>query len=79
MTSDLMQASLERVFREIFDDDSLVLTDDVTRETLKAWDSLGHIRLVAAIEEAFDVHFSIEQIEKLTSVAKIKAELSGVA
>lgn len=79
MTSDPMQASLEHVFREIFDDDALVVTDDLTRESLKAWDSLGHIRLVAALEEAFNVHFSIEQIERMTSVAKIRAELSDLA
>jgi acyl carrier protein len=62
---------LERVFQEVFDDDALRIREDMTRETFPAWDSLGHIRLVSALEETFGVSFSIEEIEGMTSVGRI--------
>lgn len=65
------QAQLERVFQEVFDDDSLRIGEDMTRESFPTWDSLGHIRLVSAMEEVFGVSFSIEEIEAMTSVGRI--------
>ena len=70
------RAALARVFVEVFDDDTLVISDALVREDYKGWDSLGHIRLIAAIEEAFSISFTIEEIETLTSVSRI---LDGIA
>ena len=64
-------AAVGQVFQEVFDDDSLKLPETLVREELPAWDSLGHIRLIGALEEAFDVTFTIEDIETMTSVARI--------
>jgi acyl carrier protein len=59
------------VFREVFEDEEFEFSDALGRENLKVWDSLGHIRLVAALEETFAVAFTIEEIETFTSVGKI--------
>jgi acyl carrier protein len=71
MNIDDARTSLHAVFREVFDDDALEISDSTVREDLPAWDSLGHIRLVSAMEEAFDVSFSIEEIEEMTGVGRI--------
>lgn len=71
ISKDEARTQLERVFQEVFDDDSLRISDDLTRESFPTWDSLGHIRLVAATEEAFGIGFSIEEIEGMTSVGRI--------
>ena len=68
---DEARAILQRVFLEVFDDDTLLISDALAREDLDAWDSLGHIRLVCAAEEAFGVSFTIEEIETMTSVDRI--------
>jgi acyl carrier protein len=62
---------LEAVFREVFDDDTLQLTDAVDRESLEAWDSLGHIRLVSSVEETFGITFTLDEIETMISVPQI--------
>ena len=64
-------AAVERIFREVFDDESLSVPETLVREDLPAWDSLGHIRLVGALEEAFGAAFTIEEIESMTSAARI--------
>ncbi|SDZ40956.1 Acyl carrier protein [Amycolatopsis xylanica] len=57
--------------REVFVE-SLELDDDVNVETLKyrdidAWDSVGHMALVAAIEDEFDVQFDTDQVIDMSS------------
>lgn len=64
-------AKLHDVFRDVFDDDSLEVSDSLIREDVPTWDSLGHIRLVSALEDAFGVTFTIEEIEEMTGVARI--------
>lgn len=68
---------LQAIFIEVFDDENLTFTDALDRESLEAWDSLGHIRLVSAIEETFQVTFTLDEIEGMTSVAQIVAALAG--
>lgn len=76
MTQD-NRSRLQNIFREVFDDDRLTLADDTSRESLEAWDSLGHIRLISAMEEGLGVSFTLDEIENMASVAQILACLSS--
>jgi acyl carrier protein len=71
------RAQLQGIFREVFDDEQLELTDETSRETLESWDSLGHIRLVSSMEESLGVSFTLEEIEQMTSVKQILATLAA--
>jgi acyl carrier protein len=46
---------------------------------IAAWDSIGHLNLVFAIESAFNVKFKLEQIPEMTSVSKILEALDRIA
>jgi len=35
------------------------------------WDSMGHLRLVTAVEEAYDIRFTMTEIERITTVAEL--------
>lgn len=50
---------LTRIFREVFDNDSIVLRDDMTSGDIEGWDSLSHIDLLYAIENEFGIVFTI--------------------
>ena len=41
---------LTKVFREVFDDDSIELTPETTANDIDDWDSIEHINLIAAVE-----------------------------
>lgn len=75
--SNNIRQRVQEVFRDIFDDESLLLTDELSRESLERWDSLGHIRLISALEESLGVSFTIDDIEAMTSVPQILAVLAA--
>ena len=77
MNQNDVRATLQEVFREVFEDEDFDFSPSLGRESLTGWDSLGHIRLVAAIEEAFDISFTIEEIESFTTAGKIIECVSG--
>ena len=53
---------VEEIFREELEQDELVLTDKTTAEDVEGWDSLSHVQLVAAMEEAFGIEFKSREI-----------------
>lgn len=50
---------LQPIFHEVFDDDSIVVTNETNADMIEDWDSLSHIRLVAAISKYFGVKFAL--------------------
>lgn len=69
------QQRIERVFREIFEDDALQINDGTSADTLAEWDSFHQVRLVIGLQEEFGVTFSTDEALNLTSVAKMKQSL----
>ena len=59
MTREEVFAKLNEVFRDVFDDEDIVVTDETTAADIEDWDSLEHINLLVAIERSFDIKFSI--------------------
>ena len=55
-------AKVQDIFREELELDDLELTDETTADDVEGWDSLSHIQLVAALEEAFMIEFKSREI-----------------
>ncbi len=70
---------LQSIFREIFEDENLVLTDDTSAGDIPQWDSFGHVNLMFSIEDAFGVHFSDSQLAELTNVGELRRFLHAHA
>ena len=65
-------AILRKLMAEIFP--SATISEDVTELSIgsfKEWDSLGNFNLLLAIENEFNVRFSIEEIGEIKSVSQI--------
>lgn len=68
--SDIMKA-IENIFLDTFSEDNYQFSLDTTNDDIEEWDSLGHIRLLTAIEAEFNFQFDISEIEQLSSVSFI--------
>lgn len=51
------------------------INDDITYDTMVAWDSVNHFVLVTELESAFNISFDIEAISNSISIRLLKAEL----
>jgi acyl carrier protein len=68
---------LARVFDEVFDDDTIEVTPQLTAKDVDGWDSLAHIRLLLSVEKAFKIKFSTSEIGSLGSVSDLVALIRG--
>lgn len=59
---------LNIVFRDVFDDESIVVNDDTTSADIDGWDSLAHISLIASVEEEFGIKFQMKDIISMKKV-----------
>lgn len=62
---------VQDIFRDVFQDPSLVLRHDLTNKDVPAWDSLNHINLVLGIETEFGIRLKGEEVVELGSVGDI--------
>ena len=62
---DQLRTNIQSIFRDVFDDDQLVLTDNMTAQDVPGWDSLGHLNLVIAIEKNLGMRFATAEISRL--------------
>lgn len=77
MSADAYYVKLTQIFRDLFDDDSLVVTPELTARDVSEWDSLNHIRLIVAIEKAFGLKFSAAEVQRLKNVGEFVALIQG--
>jgi acyl carrier protein len=62
---------LTPLLRDVFDNDDLVATPDLTAKAVEGWDSLGNVRLFLEIEKTFNVRFSATEITSLKNVGQL--------
>lgn len=71
MDERLIYTQLSTIFEEVFDDDSIQLTPELSAKDVDGWDSLTHIRLILTVEKKFKVKFSTSEIGKLENVGDL--------
>jgi acyl carrier protein len=64
-------ARLTGIFEDVFDEDSIAITPDLSAKDVVGWDSLTHIRLIVTVEKTFKVKFSTSEIGKLANVGDL--------
>ncbi len=70
MTKEEVTEKLTQSFRDLFEDDTIVLFDEMTAKNIKGWDSLNHINLIILTEKNFKVKFTTKEIQNLPNVGK---------
>lgn len=62
---------VQEIFRDIFDDEELVVTRKTNAKDIEDWDSLAHIRLVVTIEKHFSIKFAFGELPELKDVGEM--------
>lgn len=77
MNQEEIYDKLNTVFQDVFDDESITVSAATTAEDIEDWDSLEHINLVAAVEQAFGVKFSMGQVMTMKNVGEMVTIIMG--
>ena len=64
-------SQVEGIFRDILDDETIVLMDSSTANDIEDWDSLTHIQLIVAIEKHFSIKFTSREILSWNNVGEM--------
>jgi acyl carrier protein len=59
------------IFRDVFDDDAIVVKSTMVAADVNGWDSLAHIRLVVALEQEFHVRFTAAEASSFENVGQV--------
>lgn len=62
---------LTEVFRDIFGDDSIVITEKTTANDIDDWDSIEHINLIGAVENEFGMRFKMREVSGMKNVGEM--------
>ena len=62
---------LAEILQDVFDDESIEVTPQLTAKDVDGWDSLTHIRLILTVEKAFKIKFTTSEIGKLENVGDL--------
>lgn len=65
-------AKLTEIIADILGLDAGAVSDALTPDGVEQWTSLNHLRVITAVEEAFSIAFTMEQIESIDSVGALR-------
>ena len=71
MTREEVYETLNGVFQDVFDDESITVNDETTSDDIEDWDSLEHINLIAAVEQEFGVKLNMGQVVSMKNVGEM--------
>lgn len=69
-------AELTEILRDVFDNDDVVATPELTAPQVEGWDSLGNVRLFLAIEGEFGVQFGAGEMSNIKNVGELAAAIA---
>lgn len=62
---------LNKVFRDVFDDEKIVVKPETVADDIEDWDSMMHITLVGAVEDEFGVRFKMGEVSTMKNVGEM--------
>jgi acyl carrier protein len=68
LSKEQIYTQLTEIFRDIFDDEDIILTPEITASDIAGCDSFNHLNLIVATEMRFGIKFKTTGIESLGNV-----------
>lgn len=62
---------LNEIFRQVFDDDTIEITPEMTSNDIDGWDSLSHINLITSVEANFNIRFTLRELPTFKNIGDL--------
>jgi acyl carrier protein len=71
MTRDNIKEDLDKIFREVFEDENIAVTEQTTAKEVERWDSISHIDMICMVEDVFKVKLTTGEVSSLNNVGEL--------
>ena len=75
MNRDEILDKLTNIFRNVFENESLEVTEQLTADDIEKWDSLTNIIMVDDVEKEFGIRFRLKEIMKMRNVGDLVSSI----
>lgn len=62
---------IQPIFRDVFDDETLTVTETTVAADVEDWDSFAQMQIVVGIEDMFGISFSTDEVTEFKNVGDI--------
>ena len=62
---------ISEIFREVFGDNNIVITDEMTAADVENWDSLTHMQMITKVEDELGIKFKLKELNRLKKVGDL--------
>lgn len=59
---------IELIFREVFDDNTIQIAEEMSAADIEEWNSLNHMILVSEVEKVFSIKFKLKDLNKMRNI-----------
>ena len=68
---------LQEIIASTLEVPTSAISENSSMEEVEEWDSLGHVHIMVALEQAFDLYMDVDDFAKLDSVPSILVYLAS--
>lgn len=76
MSSSEVDRQIREVMAGVLDVEAEALDDGFRRDDASAWDSMNHLRLISALEEAFGIRFTMKEVGEMESFGDVRQRVA---
>lgn len=66
-----MKDKIKNILADILEINIENITDDMSQDNFKKWDSLTHLRIIVALEEFFKISYTPKEIGQMYTLQKL--------
>ncbi|MEO6707754.1 MAG: acyl carrier protein [Ginsengibacter sp.] len=77
MEQDILIKELNKIFIDVFEDESIVLNENSTNSDIEAWDSLNHIQMITEVEKHYKIRFELNELLNFKNVGDLCKAIHG--
>ncbi|HXR82772.1 MAG TPA: acyl carrier protein [Hanamia sp.] len=71
MEQDVLLKDLNKIFIDVFEDESIKLNENTTTSDIESWDSLNHIQMITAVEKHYKIRFNLNELLNFRNVGDL--------
>jgi acyl carrier protein len=71
------ETRLRQILSDVLDIDPEQISDAFSRDDESGWDSMAHLRLITAVEQAFGIKLTMKEIEEIRSYGDLRNRVAA--